>query len=196
MESDFTFKKLVASIRKIHRQMDAQASRSINISLTLRNWAIGCYLREYEQNGEDRALYGKYLVENLAYELRASLDHCYTGRYLRLCRQFYNTYPQIRKSLISKLEISRNGKSVISEFKIEGQLNTYLSWYEENEMTEGDNPPVGLLLCTQKNHALVRYALAGMSNQLFVSRYQLELPRKEQIEQLIQEQMEELGYGE
>ena len=86
----------------------------------------------------------------------------------------------------------------VDSFKHEhlGQLNTYLSWYEENEMTEGDNPPVGLLLCTQKNHALVRYALAGMSNQLFVSRYQLELPRKEQIEQLIQEQMEELGYGE
>ena len=43
-----------------------------------------------------------------------------------------------------------------------GQLNTYVSWFKSNMMTEGDNPPIGLLLCTDKNHALVEYALAGM----------------------------------
>lgn len=47
-------------------------------------------------------------------------------------------------------------------------------------MTSGDNPPVGILLCADKNHALVEYALAGMDNNLFVSKYQLELPRKEE----------------
>ena len=46
-------------------------------------------------------------------------------------------------------------------------------------MIEIDNPPIGILLCTDKNHALVEYALAGMDNGLFVSKYQLELPKKD-----------------
>lgn len=56
----------------------------------------------------------------------------------------------------------------------------------------GDNPPVGLLLCTEKNHALVEYALAGMDSRLFVSKYQLELPDPERIRQYIEEQRKEL----
>lgn len=78
-----------------------------------------------------------------------------------------------------------------------GQLNTYVNWYRINEMTDGDNPPVGILLCTEKNHALVEYALAGMDNKLFVSKYQLELPRKEEIQRFLEEQMAlKLGEGE
>lgn len=84
-----------------------------------------------------------------------------------------------------------------------GQLNTYINWYRAHEMTAGDNPPVGILLCTQKNHALVEYATAGMDNQLFVSKYQLELPRKEDMQRFLEAQIaaemgkaEVLGYGE
>ena len=58
-------------------------------------------------------------------------------------------------------------------------------------MTDGDNPPVGILLCTQKDHTLVEYALAGMDNNLFVSKYQLELPKKEEIQRFIEENIKE-----
>ncbi len=74
-----------------------------------------------------------------------------------------------------------------------GQLNTYVSWYAKNMMSEGDNPPVGILLCTQKDHALVEYALAGMGNGLFVSKYQLELPRKEEIQRFLEENLIDAG---
>lgn len=70
-----------------------------------------------------------------------------------------------------------------------GQLNTYVSWYRENMMTEGDNPPVGILLCTHKNQALAEYALAGMDNNLFVSRYLLKLPGKDEMQAFIEEQI-------
>lgn len=85
----------------------------------------------------------------------------------------------------------------VDEFKHEhlGQLNTYVSWYRKNMMTYGDNIPIGILLCTQKDHTLVEYALAGMDNQLFVSKYQLELPKKDEIERFLEEQMKEIGYG-
>ena len=74
-----------------------------------------------------------------------------------------------------------------------GQLNTYVSWYKQNIMTDGDSPPIGILLCTQKNHALVEYALAGMDNHLFVSKYQLELPKKEEMQRFLAQQMREVG---
>lgn len=66
-----------------------------------------------------------------------------------------------------------------------GQLNTYVGYYAKHEHTTGDNPPIGILLCTKKNHALVEYALAGISNTLFVSKYQVELPKKEEIENFL-----------
>jgi predicted nuclease of restriction endonuclease-like (RecB) superfamily len=88
---------------------------------------------------------------------------------------------------------------VLVELKLEkfdqqniGQLNTYVSWYRKNMMVEGDNPPIGILLCTGKNHALVEYALAGMDNHLFVSRYLLELPKKEEMQRFIEEQAEKI----
>lgn len=72
-----------------------------------------------------------------------------------------------------------------------GQLNTYVTWYRKNMMTKDDNPPVGILLCTKKDHTLVEYALAGMDNNLFVSKYQLELPKREEMQRFIEEQLKE-----
>lgn len=82
----------------------------------------------------------------------------------------------------------------VDEFTHEhlGQLNTYVSWFKKNVMLEGDNPPVGILLCTQKDHALLEYALAGLDNNLFVSKYLLELPKKEEMQEFIEEQMKEV----
>ena len=85
---------------------------------------------------------------------------------------------------------------VLVELKLEqfsheniGQLITYVSWYRENMMSEGDNPPVGILLCTQRDRTLLEYALAGMDNDLFVSKYLLELPKKEEMQRFIEEQI-------
>jgi predicted nuclease of restriction endonuclease-like (RecB) superfamily len=72
-----------------------------------------------------------------------------------------------------------------------GQLNTYVTWYKRHMMTEGDNPPIGVLLCNQKNQALVEYALAGLDNDLFVSKYLLELPSKEIIQRFLEETLKE-----
>ncbi|MGQ3684933.1 MAG: PDDEXK nuclease domain-containing protein [Candidatus Loosdrechtia sp.] len=79
----------------------------------------------------------------------------------------------------------------VDQFKYEhiGQLNTYVSWYKKHAMTEGDNPPIGILLCTGKNHAKVEYALAGMDNKLFVTKYQLELPKKEAIRKFLEQEL-------
>ncbi len=75
-----------------------------------------------------------------------------------------------------------------------GQLNTYLNFYKKNEMCDSDNPPIGILSCTQKDHSLVEYATAGMDNNLFVSKYKLEIPSKEEIQEFIDNRMREIQY--
>lgn len=81
----------------------------------------------------------------------------------------------------------------VAEFNHEniGQLNTYVSWYRVNEMREGDNPPIGILLCTGKDSTLVEYALAGMDNNLFVSKYLLELPSKEEMQAFLERSLKQ-----
>lgn len=367
------FPALVSAIRHVHAQCAATVNRAVNTTLTVRNWIIGGYIREYEQNGADRAAYGTRLLETLADRLQEGLDRCYTGRYLGLCRQLFDTYPEIRKSVISEsgpsvfpmpspteqvrsirksaisklhpphrllverlsfthlvelialddplkrafyeiecirgnwsvrqlkrqiatLYFERSGlsrdkeklaalvkagaetaeaklairdpyifeflglraKDAVAETELEaalvenlrdfllelghgfcleaqqksmvigktrgfvdlvfyhrvlkchvlvdlkvdefrhehiGQLNTYVTWYRKHMMAEGDNPPVGLLLCTGKDHALVEYALAAVDNRLFVSKYQLELPDKDDLQRFLDEKRRELGDG-
>ena len=73
-----------------------------------------------------------------------------------------------------------------------GQLNAYVGYYKKNEMIEGDNPPVGILLCTDKGSQMVEYALSGMDNQLFVSTYMLHLPDKKKLEEFMLKEIEEM----
>ena len=72
-----------------------------------------------------------------------------------------------------------------------GQLNAYVSHYKEHEMQPGDNPPIGILLCTRKGKKMVEYALAGMDNQLFVSTYMLQLPDMKTLEDFLLKQLRE-----
>jgi predicted nuclease of restriction endonuclease-like (RecB) superfamily len=86
---------------------------------------------------------------------------------------------------------------VLVELKVEdfnhhniGQLNTYVNYYKANIMQGDDNPTVGILLVTNKNSALVEFATAGMENKLFVSKYLLELPKKELLEAFIKNELQ------
>jgi predicted nuclease of restriction endonuclease-like (RecB) superfamily len=63
-----------------------------------------------------------------------------------------------------------------------GQMNMYLNYFRKEENTEGDNEPIGIVLCAYKDQILVEYATENISNQLFVSKYQFYLPDKQQLE--------------
>ena len=70
-----------------------------------------------------------------------------------------------------------------------GQLKTYINYYKKNIMLPGDNPPVALLLVTENNKELVEYAVADSDQQLFVSKYILELPSTKQLEDFIRKEL-------
>jgi predicted nuclease of restriction endonuclease-like (RecB) superfamily len=66
-----------------------------------------------------------------------------------------------------------------------GQMNFYLNYFKVNVMEPVDNPPVGIILCTDKEEVKVEYATAGLDHQLFVSKYLVEMPSKEELERLL-----------
>ncbi|MBR6402253.1 MAG: DUF1016 family protein [Eubacterium sp.] len=372
-----SFDILVETIKEIHQSAQTTAVGAINRSMTLRNWLIGYYIVEFEQHGEERAVYGDRLLKKL--EERVD-EKGLNNTLFKNCRRFYLVYPQIGQifsknqitatvkgllpksptasdflemlpekspmtsdqfmtkpeELISKLSfshivellpisdpferffyefecirsgwnvkelrrqiattlyfragISKNPEKLLEQMSVEqppavlsikdpfsfeflgldaketvtesdvenalvdhlqefllemgkgfcfearqkriiiddeyyfidlvlynrilhcnviielkddkfthenfGQLNAYVAYYKENEMHPGDNPPVGILLCTKKGPKMVEYALSGMDNQLFVSTYMLQIPGKEQLKDFLIKQMEEIGYDQ
>src|ERR1035437_352663 len=68
-----------------------------------------------------------------------------------------------------------------------GQMNMYLAYFETEMNVSGDNPPVGIILTAEKDSVMVEYALHGISNKIFVSKYQLYLPDKKLLQKKVQE---------
>ncbi len=69
-----------------------------------------------------------------------------------------------------------------------GQMNMYLNYFKAEEDSQKDNEPIGIILSAEKDHIEIKYALGGISNKLFVSKYKLYLPSKKELEnELIKE---------
>lgn len=367
------FKELIQSLSKINAELREQSIRAVNTSLTLRNWFFGFYILEFEQNGKDRAEYGKSLLASISKEMKNLQIPNADERELRRFRQFYTVYydawkwistnNQIRglvppeftetssikirelenpefeitdnhyinlfnrisythfvelirinnplqrffyemeciKNTWSVVELKRNigsllfertglsknkekllkslqtktipnsipdiirdpyifeflgikQEEVIPEQRLEkalidhlqqfilelgkgfcfearqkritidnehhfidlvfyhrilhcnvlidlkterfnhahaGQLNMYLEYYKKYEITKGDKPPVGILLCTDKDTEHVEFATAGIDDKVFVSQYLVALPNKKELEQFIKNELNE-----
>jgi predicted nuclease of restriction endonuclease-like (RecB) superfamily len=67
-----------------------------------------------------------------------------------------------------------------------GQMNMYLGYFEKEENTKGDNPPIGIVLAREKDEYVVEYAMYNISSRLFVSKYKLYLPTKEELKRIIE----------
>jgi len=76
-----------------------------------------------------------------------------------------------------------------------GQMNMYLNYFRAEENMEDDNEPIGIVLARDKDEILVEYATGGISNQLFVSRYQLYLPDVEALKQELRRLLDESDRG-
>lgn len=97
------FDRLINSIQSTHEELQLSAIKAVNQSLTLRNWLIGLYIVEFEQNGEDRARYGDRLMPELAKSLKIK---GLSETNLKLCRLFYTAYPHLDSDIKSVIKIS------------------------------------------------------------------------------------------
>ncbi len=68
-----------------------------------------------------------------------------------------------------------------------GKMNMYLNYFKKEEMTGDDNEPIGIVLGGKKDHVLVEYALGGISNKLFASKYRLSLPDKKVLQRAVEQ---------
>ena len=147
------FNLLLNSIKSIHQQLQDSAAKAVNKLLTLRNWLIGYYIVEYEQNGEDRAQYGGKLLENILLNL-PNLGFSKTN--LKLFRQFYLIYPQISQSVTDLLK-TRIGQSLADQLLV----------IEHHSLAIGQSPiaqsvPSDLMVPPDKLVSLQKARRAGM----------------------------------
>jgi len=72
-----------------------------------------------------------------------------------------------------------------------GQMNTYLGYFAKDINEENDNPPIGIILSKHKNDVMVEYATYNSDNQLYVSKYELYLPNKEELKDIVDKALSE-----
>ncbi|HVU59089.1 MAG TPA: PDDEXK nuclease domain-containing protein [Puia sp.] len=99
------FSELISALSKVNAGLQEQSIRAVNLSLTMRNWFFGFYIVEFEQNGSDRAGYGKVLLATIAGEMSRRAIPNTDERELRRCRQFYIAYPMAGRLFISSIPI-------------------------------------------------------------------------------------------
>lgn len=76
-----------------------------------------------------------------------------------------------------------------------GQMQMYVHYYERELMNEGDNPPIGIVLCADKSESVVRYTLPENETQIFASKYKLYLPSEEELLKEISQEYKALESG-
>ncbi|GHT39403.1 hypothetical protein AGMMS49965_05310 [Bacteroidia bacterium] len=132
------FPALVTQIQSVQTTLQASVAHAINTGLTLRNWLIGYYIVEFEQNGEDRAQYGSNLLKNLEKQLNTrGLNAQRFTEY----RRFYSVYPQIgteifhhfSPEIIDRLSLSDRELSIRRSVTVESEIAIHRSVPGESE---------------------------------------------------------------
>ena len=139
-----------------------------------------------------------YILNHLqAFLLEMGRGFCFEARQKRiLVDQDYFKADLIFYHRILKCHVIIDLK--IDRFRHEyaSQLNLYMNYYKHEVMQEGDNPPIGLLLCTDYGETTVQYATEGLSQNLFVSKYRLQLPSEDEIRKYLLESISEKEFIE
>ena len=132
------------------------------------------------------------LINNLqSFLLELGKGFAFIGRQYRITLGNRNYYVDlVFYHRILKCFVLIDLKKEEASYKDVGQMNMYLGYFENEENVEGDNPPIGIVLAKEKDDLLINYAMHNISSQLFVNKYQLYLPDKEELRRLISSQLE------
>ncbi len=174
METKNNFDGLVRNITSVQDVLQTQAAHAINLALTTRNWLIGYYIVEYEQNGEDRAQYGEQLLKKLAKRIE---QKGLGERRLYEFRQMYSTYPNLAMEVVAYLHNGSDTnilRSATAKLQIESAENEKLrlATAKLSESTEAwATPPEKLFYRLSATHLIL---LSGISEPLKRAFYEQE----------------------
>lgn len=145
------------------------------------------YVFEFLDLPEDKPIMENELEESLVIHIEKFLlelgkGFMFVGTQQRVTFNNYHYYVDMvfyNKILKSYVLIELKTTKLMPEAV--GQLNMYLNYYKTEINDNGDNPPIGIILCTDKGNINLEYALGGLSNNIFASKYVLYLPNKEEL---------------
>lgn len=155
------------------------------------------YVLEFLDLPESHRLVESRIEEALISQLQAFLlelgsGFAFVGRQRRLTLDGDHFYPdlvfyhvKLKCYVVIDLKV---GKLTHGDL---GQMQLYVNYYDREVAAKGDNPTIGLLLCSEKNDAVVRYVLGDKSEQIFASRYQFALPSEDDLRAEIRREMEQ-----
>lgn len=155
------FSELASAIEQTHLQLQQNAVKAVNQDQTIRNWLIGFYIVEFEQNGEDRAQYGSQLLKRLERKIgrkglnvtlfqRARLFYTVYPRFAKLIKQLYTSIyatplPESRNPEAGKIYATLLPKLKVSEQETTGEipaekLLSSISFAHFTELVKISNP--------------------------------------------------------
>ncbi len=130
----------------------------------------------------------KRIIENLQhFLLELGKGFAFIGRQYRITlgnRHYYVDLVFYHRIL--KCFVLIDLKKESAGYEDVGQMNMYLGYFEQEENTEGDNAPIGIVLAREKDELLIKYAMHNLSSQLYVSKYQLYLPNEQELRREIE----------
>lgn len=200
---------LLKDAKAIIEQMRQEAFRSVNRSLIQRNWMLGKRIEEEILRGEKRANYGSEVIKKLSSELTDIYGKGFNKNNLYAFVQFYKIFPTLsgKSELLSwshyMLLLSVTDEKARLWYANEAFAETWSvrtltyqtaltlkKMYDELKRTEGDNPTMGLILCSQTSADIARFSILKENKQLFQAKYLTFLPTEEQLRQEIERQKE------
>jgi DUF1016 N-terminal domain/YhcG PDDEXK nuclease domain len=171
--------ELPALVLAMSERIAAARRRSlaaVSREMVLLYWELGRHIVEFEQGGETRAQYGEALLPALGAALTQAHGPGFSVRNLANFRAFYRAFPDFADA---------SAKLTWSHFVRVLRV--------ESEGSPDDNPPVGILLCMDRNELYVKYATTGMENLVLAGRFALQLPDPEQLSEAVAEVLREVN---
>jgi hypothetical protein len=205
LNPDAAYQALVERISAAYAHGQLQAHRAVNEHLTRTFWQIGHDIVEYEQGGQTRAAYGQSLLANLSRDLRLRHGKGFSRSNVIRARQFYLAYP--KGATLSHL---LSWSHVVELLKLDDPLER--GFYEQQcarekwsvrELQRQIKSSLFLRLAASREKSeVLKLATKGnivsqpddlLRNNLFVSRYAVELPKKTEMERFLKQVGKEVG---
>lgn len=182
--SNITESSFVNDIKQIVEQGRRASYGAVNAVMIETYWHIGKRIVEQEQNGKERAEYGKQLIEILSKELTIAYGKGFSKRNLQYFRSFYLTYSDIQ---IVQSRLHNLTWTHITHQDV-GQMDMYVRMYDDLKRTDGDNPTVGIVLCSETSKDIARYSVLHDNKNLFAAKYMPLMPTEEELRREIEQQ--------